>query len=66
MATGRRTCSIGTTRFGRQNSIGIWTAWSTQLTEVQLKKGKNTIRLGALGPQGLVNIDHFVFQFQRQ
>jgi PelA/Pel-15E family pectate lyase len=39
-------------------STGEWTAWTTTTTMVELKAGKNTIRLSALGAQGLVNIDH--------
>lgn len=41
-----------------------WTAWSTQSTPVQLQKGKNVVRLTALGPHGLVNIDHFSFRLK--
>lgn len=42
-------------------STGVWTTWTTITTPIELKAGKNTIRLAALGAQGLVNIDHFVF-----
>jgi PelA/Pel-15E family pectate lyase len=42
-------------------STGTWTTWTTITTPIELKAGKNTIRLTALGAQGLVNIDHFVF-----
>ncbi|MFO7657290.1 MAG: pectate lyase [Bacteroidales bacterium] len=42
-------------------STGTWTTWTTINTPVELKAGRNTIRLTALGSQGLVNIDHFVF-----
>lgn len=41
-------------------STGIWTAWTTKSIPVELKKGKNTIRLNATGPQGLANTDHFI------
>ncbi len=40
---------------------GAWTAWTTIYTQVKLRSGKNVIRLSALGAEGLVNIDHFVF-----
>jgi hypothetical protein len=45
---------------------GTWTAWSTRSTPVQLKRGKNVVRLTALGPQGLVNIDHLAFRLKPQ
>jgi len=49
-----------------QNSLtfiptGAWTAWTTTNTIVELKSGKNAIRLTALGAEGLANIDHFAF-----
>lgn len=42
-------------------STGTWTTWTTITTPIELKTGKNIIRLTALGTQGLVNIDHFAF-----
>lgn len=42
-------------------NTGSWTNWSTIATKVTLKKGKNIIRLTALGSQGLANTDHFSF-----
>ena len=40
-------------------TTGHWTAWTTKNNSVELKAGKNTIRLTALRPEGLVNTDHF-------
>jgi hypothetical protein len=41
------------------SSTGVWTAWKTLTIPVKLKKGQNSIRLTAIGNQGLVNTDHF-------
>jgi FlaG/FlaF family flagellin (archaellin) len=38
---------------------GAWTAWQNVSTPVELKAGKNLIRVTALHDGGLVNIDHF-------
>lgn len=38
-----------------------WTAWTTKYTLVELKAGRNSIRLTATGNEGLTNIDHFAF-----
>jgi chitinase len=36
-----------------------WTAWTSLSIPVEIKAGSNIIRLTALSPEGLVNIDHF-------
>jgi hypothetical protein len=38
---------------------GAWTAWTTVSTPIELKAGRNVIRLTALSTEGLANIDHF-------
>ena len=43
---------------------GAWTAWTTLTLPVELKKGRNIIRLTALGKQGLVNTDHFALNLK--
>jgi hypothetical protein len=40
---------------------GVWTAWATVSTPVQLRTGRNVVRLTALSAEGLCNIDHFAF-----
>ncbi|MBM1104546.1 pectate lyase [Aurantibacter crassamenti] len=41
-------------------STKAWTQWTTINMPIELKSGPNTIRLNALGDEGLTNIDHFV------
>lgn len=38
---------------------GVWAAWRYATTPVQLKAGRNVIRLTALKADGLANLDHF-------
>jgi hypothetical protein len=38
---------------------GVWTAWTTVSTPVEVRAGRNVIRLSALSAEGLCNIDHF-------
>jgi alpha-galactosidase len=39
--------------------VGLWTVWRTTTTTVELQAGRNVIRLVALKPDGLCNIDRF-------
>ncbi|MFC5284458.1 pectate lyase [Pedobacter alpinus] len=38
---------------------GAWTEWTTISIPIELKAGKNVIRLSALSTEGLANIDHY-------
>jgi len=41
--------------------VGLWTVWRTTTTSVELQAGRNVIRVVALKPDGLCNIDRFEF-----
>jgi hypothetical protein len=40
-------------------NTGAWTVWKYVTTPVQLRAGRNSIRLSALKAEGLTNLDHF-------